>query len=85
VPRDPESPEGYIYALVNGAYVGLVKIGKTHKTVEERAREIRKEGVPYPFVVVASRLVSDRHAAERAVHDLLERASRDRRSRVLSR
>jgi hypothetical protein len=43
---------GYIYLLINSAMEGFVKIGKTTKTPEERAKELSNAtGVPTPFTV----------------------------------
>ncbi len=43
---------GFVYILVNKGMPGLVKIGYTNGTAEERAKELsRSTGVPYPFEV----------------------------------
>lgn len=42
---------GYVYVLTNPAMPGLVKIGKTQRDPESRAKELHKTGVPTPFSV----------------------------------
>ena len=44
--------QGYVYALINSSLIGLVKVGKTIKDPEIRAKEISSDtGVPTPFIV----------------------------------
>jgi hypothetical protein len=44
--------KGYIYILINPYFKGLVKIGKTTRSSEERALELSKHsGIPAEFVV----------------------------------
>lgn len=50
---------------------GYVKIGKTKNDPEERAAALHGTGVPVPFVVAYSELVSNCHAVERLVHERL--------------
>jgi hypothetical protein len=72
---------GLIYVLLNPCYKGWVKIGRTTRTAEERAREISSSaGVPAPFVVAFDREFSDCEKAERTIHELLakHRTNRDR-------
>jgi hypothetical protein len=64
---------GWVYVLTNRAMPGLVKIGCTKRTPEERARELSdKTGVPAPFVVAWSWPVSDWEAVERLTHNRLD-------------
>lgn len=77
--RAPE--KGYVYILVNPAFTNCVKIGKTTKDPETRAREISSgTGVPAPYSVVWDALVRDCHEAERVLHRELAqyRARHDR-------
>jgi len=63
---------GYVYALINPAADGLVKIGKTTRDPEERAKELSSAtGVPAPFIVVYSALFNDCSRAESYVHTIL--------------
>ena len=42
--------EGYIYILINPSINDLLKVGQTHKELEERAKEISQgAGVPTPY------------------------------------
>lgn len=43
-----------VYILTNPSMRGLIKIGKTEKTVHERAEELYTTGVPTPFEVAYS-------------------------------
>ncbi len=62
---------GRVYVLYNPAMPGMVKIGRTTKTAEERARRLRTTGVPAHFLVLYDIHVEDMRAVERAVHDAL--------------
>jgi hypothetical protein len=69
----PES-SGYVYILLNPAFTHFVKIGKTTKEPHLRARELSTgTGVPAPYQVAWEVKVTDCHAAERKVHDELDR------------
>ena len=64
---------GHIYVMVNPSMEGLVKIGKTTREPESRAKELSQAtGVATPFYVAFSIPVPDCHAAEQFVHELLE-------------
>ena len=63
---------GYVYVLINPGAMGLVKIGKTTRDPEERAKELSSAtGVPTPFIVVYSVFFNDCTRAESYVHALL--------------
>jgi len=65
--------QGYIYALINPSLHGLVKVGKTVKEPEVRAKEISSDtGVPTPFIVAFKVFVSDCDSAELYLHSLLQ-------------
>jgi TPR repeat protein len=65
--------DGYIYALINPSLQGLVKVGKTTKDPEIRAKEISSDtGVPTPFIVAFKVFVSDCNQAEAFLHSLLQ-------------
>lgn len=77
----PAPENGYVYILVNPTFANYVKIGKTTKDPEMRAREISSgTGVPAPYSVAWDVLVHDCHEAERAIHRELAqyRARNDR-------
>lgn len=63
------STEGNVYILTNPAMPGLVKIGKTSRTVEERLRELNSTGVPMPFEIAYSRKVEHMDSAARDMHE----------------
>src|SRR5262245_15612596 len=69
--------EGFVYVLINPALSGLVKIGCTSSSAEERAAQLSAStGVPQPFVVAYSAAVPDMAEAERRVHRILEARGR---------
>jgi hypothetical protein len=60
---------GYIYVAINESYKGLVKIGKSSRLPEERAKELsRPTGVPTRFHVAYQEYVSDCDLAEKLIH-----------------
>lgn len=68
-----EENKGFVYAMINPSYEGLVKIGKTTKDPNARAKELSSAtGVATPFVVVYKRLFNDCSIAEVLIHRLLE-------------
>ena len=50
---------------------GLIKIGKTATSPNQRMSELHSTGVPTPFVLELSVKVDDCHASERAAHSAL--------------
>jgi hypothetical protein len=64
---------GYVYILMNPSMSGLVKIGKTQREPEERAKELSSTtGVPTPFTVVYDSYFENCSEAEKHIHTLLE-------------
>ncbi len=63
---------GYLYILSNAAMPGLLKIGRTDRQPEQRARELHTTGVPHPFVLEHYAAVEDSANAEAQVHKLLQ-------------
>jgi len=64
---------GYIYCMTTPAFKdGLVKIGLTMRTPEERRRELASTGVPLPFVVEFAKRVFDPAEKEKCLHSILE-------------
>src|SRR5881409_3827309 len=62
-------PTGFVYLLSNPAMPGLVKIGQTTRTVEERVAELSAStGVPTPFVIEAAFASVHPWADETRVH-----------------
>lgn len=59
--------------MINPSYSGVVKIGKTTKDPEERAKELSSAtGVAPHFIVVYKRMFNNCHIAERVVHGILD-------------
>jgi hypothetical protein len=74
---EPKNPRtvGYVYILVNPAFPRYVKIGKTTKDPEIRARELSsRTGIPAPYGVAWDALVNNCHEVERLVHQRLAHA-----------
>lgn len=71
---------GHVYVLTNRAIPGFVKIGRTTRSPEERARELSSTGVPRKWEVHFAIFVPDCAAVERQVHADLK-ACRDSRDR----
>lgn len=79
--EDKSGREGFIYILVNPAFPNYVKIGRTTKDPEIRARELSSgTGVPAPYGVAWDVTVNDCHKVERLIHNELAyaRARNDR-------
>ena len=73
----PNNPPGagYVYILVNPAFPRYVKIGKTTKDPETRARELSSgTGIPAPYGVAWDAFVSNCHEVERLIHKRLAHA-----------
>ena len=63
---------GYVYILLNPAYKGLLKIGMTIRTPQERALELSQStGVPVDFVVAYDVIVRDCELGEKMAHSRL--------------
>lgn len=63
--------KGYVYILKNPSMPGLLKIGKTTRSVQQRCHELWQTGVPTPFEVVAEYCSPDCHELERTIHQSL--------------
>lgn len=62
---------GIVYFLSNPSIPGVIKIGFTTGTIEERIRQLNTTGVPLPFEVAALFKVHDPQSCEKAIHDCL--------------
>ena len=67
--RGDAMSRGYVYILVNEAMPGLAKIGKTTRSVEQRAAELHQTGVPFPFEIFHSVLSPNCHELESWMHN----------------
>ncbi|MBL8546596.1 MAG: GIY-YIG nuclease family protein [Hyphomonadaceae bacterium] len=61
-----------VYVVTNSAMPGLVKIGITQKSIEQRLKELDQTGVPLPFECFYAAIVSDCRAVERALHEAFD-------------
>ncbi|MFZ4854918.1 MAG: GIY-YIG nuclease family protein [Desulfuromonadaceae bacterium] len=69
VPQEIIGKKGYVYILVNPAFPGFLKVGKTTKVPEARARELScGSGVPAPYAVAWDELVTDCDYVEKMIH-----------------
>lgn len=60
---------GFIYIMINDSYNGLIKIGRTTISAEERAKQLSSDsGVPTPFRVAYQTYVDDCEGAEKKIH-----------------
>lgn len=64
---------GYIYCLSNPTMPGLLKIGMTTRTPEERAKELFTTGVAAEFKVEFERRIVNPLEKEKAIHKLLDK------------
>jgi DNA-binding MarR family transcriptional regulator len=69
---------GHVYFLVNSSMPGLLKVGFTTTTLQQRLAELEATGVPEPFIVGAAFLVSDAQGCERRLHELFHEKRRAR-------
>ena len=60
--------KGIIYILTNEAMPGLVKIGKTENSIEQRMKELYKTGVPVPFECFHASVVENIQDVEQRIH-----------------
>lgn len=57
-----------VYVLINDAMPGLVKVGRTDGTIEQRMRDLYKTGVPVPFECFRASVVKDAADVEPRIH-----------------
>lgn len=66
-------PTEYVYVLVNRSMPGMVKIGRTIRTVEERALELSSAtGVPTPWIPTYSFKCFNSRELEAEIHAYLD-------------
>ena len=63
-----ERAKGYLYLAASEQYNGLIKIGKTGQHPIQRLQALNNESVVYPFNLISSHPVHDRHWLELCVH-----------------
>tara|TARA_B100001059_G_C17696727_1_gene507865 strand:- start:139 stop:792 length:654 start_codon:yes stop_codon:yes gene_type:complete len=62
---------GYLYCFSNHSYPGILKVGMTERTPEQRIKELFKTGVPSPFHIECAIKVSNPKKKESVLHKLL--------------
>lgn len=62
------SEQEVIYILINECMPGLVKIGRTSTSVEQRMKELYSTGVPFPFHCFYAASVQDAEFIEKKLH-----------------
>jgi T5orf172 domain len=67
----PSLAVGFIYVMSNRAMPGLVKVGRSSRLPEDRAKDLHTTGVPYGFDVDRRAVTSRPVAVERRAQDLL--------------
>ena len=70
--QDGQTAVGYVYCMSNPLYDGILKVGITERTPEERAKELYSTGVPLPFKVEFAKKVANPREKEILLHKLLE-------------
>ena len=64
--------DGYIYCFSNPCMPGILKVGITTRTPEERVKELFTTGVPLPFKIEFAKSVKDPKGKESSLHLLLD-------------
>lgn len=64
--------EGYLYCLSNPSMPGILKIGMTERTPEDRAKELFTTGVALPFKIEFAKKVKNPKDKEIELHDILD-------------
>lgn len=65
--------QGVIYVLVNPSLEGLIKVGYTTRTIEERVKELSSStSIPTPFIPIYWRRVSEVEHLEKRIHTQLK-------------
>lgn len=62
-----------VYILTNEAMPGLVKIGTTDTTIEQRMQDLYKTGVPVPFKCFHASIVKNSQDVEGRIHRAFEK------------
>lgn len=65
--------QGWVYVLTNPEMKGIVKIGQTQSSVEERAKQLYTTGVPQPYQIFYQCFFQNCEQAEKQVHEFLKK------------
>jgi hypothetical protein len=60
--------QGFVYILLNPSFPDQIKIGRTEKGAELRAKQLQTTGVPTPFILIYDELVSECEMVEHILH-----------------
>jgi hypothetical protein len=63
---------GYIYAMSNKTMPGILKIGMTERSIEERLKEANGTFTLIPFIVEISKKVLNCKEKEKCIHQILQ-------------
>ncbi|CAM5342798.1 GIY-YIG nuclease family protein [Streptomyces lavendulae] len=76
----PPRTTGFVYVQRNPAFPSMLKIGYSDRLAEDRAKELSRTSVPFPFEVLFRAISSRPEDVERSVHRLLtaQRVSAER-------
>ena len=61
-----------VYILTNQAMPGIIKIGFTENTVEQRMRELDKTATPIPFECYFAKLLDKAEFVEKKMHEAFD-------------
>ncbi len=65
--------EGWIYALTNPSYSGIIKIGMTERTPQERVNELFTRGVPEKFNILYAKKTKNPKIKEKKLHKIISK------------
>ena len=71
---------GHVYVMINPSMDGIVKIGRTTKSADARAKDLQTTGVPKQFVILWSEFVRNSDMVEKNLHSMFS-ASRVKSNR----
>jgi hypothetical protein len=61
-----------VYILINEAMPGIIKIGWTDNSIEQRMKELDKTGTPLPFTCYYAKRVEDPRFVESKLHEAFD-------------
>ena len=61
-----------VYILINEAMPGIIKIGWTDNSIEQRMKELDKTGTPLPFTCYYAKRVDDPRFVESKLHEAFD-------------
>ena len=62
-----------VYILTNEAMPGIIKIGWTDNSIEQRMKELDKTGTPLPFTCYYAKQVDDPNFVESKLHEAFDK------------